>query len=453
MKTKNKSNEKIKRRNGRKILLIILIILAIAIGFFAYRVQKNGGGIGGVIATTLGHDENTVNKLPKMYCLLLGKSQNLTDTLILASYDPKTQEAAMLSIPRDTFIGESKSSATAWDKINAVYQISPEKVLEHVRNLTGIDVQYYVMVDTDALKVLVDEIGGVTFNVPIDMKYDDRKQNLHINLKAGEQLLDGNKAEQVVRFRHNNNGTTYPYEYGIEDIGRMRTQREFLKALAKQTLVPANLTKIPGFIDIAKNYVSTNLDFDAVKDYVPYAVNFNMDKLKTDKLPGVAEVANGVWIYSVYEDEAKKVINNLFYTRSEEQETSENTDDTNSTDKNEIANTSTENSNSEEEKTTVTKKNELSDEEKAKIKIEILNGSGNNNNLKEMKAELKAAGYTVSKEGKTTTTSNTVVIERKAIEDSVKKDILQITDLNETLEGEESGDITITIIIGTDYIS
>ena len=82
-----------------------------------------------------------------------------------------------------------------------------------------------------------------------------------------------------------------------------------------------------------------------------------------------------------------------------------------------------------------------------------MNGSGNNNNLKEMKAELKAAGYTVSKEGKTTTTSNTVVIERKAIEDSVKKDILQITDLNETLEGEESGDITITIIIGTDYIS
>ena len=60
MKTKNKSNEKIKRRNGRKILLIILIILAIAIGFFAYRVQKNGGGIGGVIATTLGQTSKNV---------------------------------------------------------------------------------------------------------------------------------------------------------------------------------------------------------------------------------------------------------------------------------------------------------------------------------------------------------------------------------------------------------
>lgn len=158
----------------------------------------------------------------------------------------------MLSIPRDTFIGESKSSATAWDKINAVYQTGAENVLEDVRNLTGIDVKYYVMVDTEALKVLVDKIGGVTFNVPIDMKYDDRKQNLHINLKAGEQLLDGDKAEQVVRFRHNNNGSTYPESYGIEDIGRMKTQRAFLTALAKQTLVPANITKIPDFIDIAK---------------------------------------------------------------------------------------------------------------------------------------------------------------------------------------------------------
>lgn len=435
----NKKTKENKKKKGKikKVLLLILLILIILIGVFAYKVRKNGGGSSGMIATILGHDEETVNKLPKLYCLLLGKSQNLTDTLILASYDPKTQEAAMLSIPRDTFIGESKSSATAWDKINAVYQTGAENVLEDVRNLTGIDVKYYVMVDTEALKVLVDKIGGVTFNVPIDMKYDDRKQNLHINLKAGEQLLDGDKAEQVVRFRHNNNGSTYPESYGIEDIGRMRTQRAFLTALAKQTLVPANITKIPDFIDIAKNYVETNLDFDAIKDYVPYAINFNMDNLKTDKLPGIAEVANGVWIYSAYEEETKKVVNELFYTR-----TNTNTEN-NGEDGNTISNTTTFESASPTAQSV----------DKSKINIEVLNGSGNNTNLKEVVAELKAAGYNVNKTGKTTTTSITTAIDRKEIADEIKEDIKNIIDTDNITTGQESGNTHVTIILGTDYVS
>ena len=101
-----------------------------------------------------------------------------------------------------------------------------------------------------------------------------------LNLKAGKQKLDGDKAEQLVRFRHNNDGTTYSYEYGMEDLGRMRTQREFLKALAKQTLKVERIFQINEFIDIADKYVETNLDFDTIKDYVPYIVEFDMAKLK-----------------------------------------------------------------------------------------------------------------------------------------------------------------------------
>ena len=224
MKKNTKTNEKKKKGGKAKIiLLIILLIILICGGLFAYKVHKNGGGLQGMAATLLGHDEETVNKLPKMYCLILGKSENLTDTIMLASYDPKTQEAALLSIPRDTFVGTSESNASPSDKINAIYnmytnkQKGLEKLLEKVRKLTDIDVRYYVMVDTKALRALVDEIGGVTFDVPIDMKYDDNRQNLHINLKAGVQKLNGDKAEQVVRFRHNNNGTTYPSSYGVQE--------------------------------------------------------------------------------------------------------------------------------------------------------------------------------------------------------------------------------------------
>lgn len=434
MKKNNKTKEK-KRKGGKgkKIFLVILLILLILGGIFAYKVHKNGGGIRGMLATTLGHDKETVNKLPKMYCLVLGKSQNLTDTIMLASYDPKTQEAALLSIPRDTFIGENKYRATAWDKINAVYQTGVENVLEDVRDLTGIDVRYYVMVDTEALKVLVDKIGGVEFDVPIDMNYDDNKQGLHIHLTAGVQVLDGDKAEQVVRFRHNNNGTTYPSSYGIEDIGRMRTQREFLTALAKQTLVPSNITKIPEFLDIAKNYVKTNLDFDAIKDYVPYAVNFNVNNLKTDKLPGIAEQANGVWIYSVDEEEAKEVINNLFFTKPETDEQDGNT----------ISNTTS------SDNTTTGSTTEI---DRAEINIEVLNGSGSSTNLSEVVAELKAAGYHVEKTGQTTVTSKTAIINRGDVSESIKEDIKKILDTGSISAGQSSGNTDITIILGTDYV-
>lgn len=437
---KNNAKTKEKKKKGGKgkiILFIILLIVLILGGVFAYKVHKNGGGLQGMLATTLGHDEKTLEKLPKLYCLILGKSEDLTDTIMLGSYDPKTQEAGLLSIPRDTFVGNNENTANPNDKINAIYnmyrdkQKGLEKLLEKVRNLTGVDVRYYVMIDTKALRDLVDEIGGVTFNVPIDMKYDDNRQGLHINLKAGVQKLDGDKAEQVVRFRHNNDGSTYPSSYGTQDIGRMKTQRAFLKELAKQTLVPANITKIPGFLDIAKQYVETNLDFDAIKDYVPYAVNFNTDNLKTDKLPGVAQYlgrpGDKYSFYKADKAKTKEMIEELFYSHS----TTTQENDSNKTDEN---NTTT------------------SELNRSEINIEVLNGSGNSTNLSEVVTELKAAGYKVKKSGKTTTTSKTTIINRGNVSESIEKDIKKMLDTENITIGQTSGNTDVTIILGTDYI-
>ena len=218
VKKKGKVKGKKKKNIFLRVVLILILIIIIAGGILLYKRYKEEGW-SGVSKTILGHNEETVNKLDKMYCLLLGESQNLTDTIMLASYDPKTQEAALLSIPRDTYIGDNINNVSAYDKINAVYQygVGLQDLLEDVRNLTGINVQYYLKVDTEALKALVDEIGGVYFDVPIDMHYTDRGQGLYIDLQAGYQLLDGDKAEQLVRFRHNSDGSTYPYEYGGED--------------------------------------------------------------------------------------------------------------------------------------------------------------------------------------------------------------------------------------------
>lgn len=437
-KEKKVRTKKKKKHTFLKVIVILLIIIGIAAAVFAVKVHQNGGGIQGVLKTSLGHDENTVNTLDKIYCVILGRSQNLTDTIMLASYDPKTQEAALLSIPRDTFVGDSKAYATTYDKINAVYQSGADNLLEDVRELTGIDVQYYLEVDTEALKDLVDEIGGVYFDVPIDMYYNDNKQGLHINLSAGYQLLDGDKAEQVVRFRHNADGSTYPSEYGGEDLGRMRTQRAFLTAVLEQTIEKMDVNMIFSFMDIAEKYVVTNLDFDAVKDYVPYIVEFNMDNLETDTLPGTPEYANGVAIYSVDEEAAKETINKLFYGIEPEIE-----------DTNTITNETATDDDSIDEGNSISEGSSASE---SSINVEVLNGTGSTSTLDEVISNLESAGFNVIQTGKTSSTSNTTVINRN--NELEETDINKIKELMKTesfVSGDTDSSVDLTIIIGKDY--
>lgn len=306
-----KRKEKKKRHIGRKIFLILLILIGIAGGIFAKRVHDLDGNW---LAALLGHNKDTLKNLDKLYVLAMGESTGMSDTIIVCSYDPKTQEASMLSIPRDTFIGDSKKNAKTSDKINSLYNSgkNPDKTIEAVNKLTGLNIEKYILLDTKGLVKLVDTIGGVEFNVPINMKYDDNEQNLHINLKAGFQKLNGNQVEQLVRFRHNSNGSTYSYEYGMEDFGRMRTQREVIIAIAKQTIRLKNVTEIGEIVDIAKTYVKTNMDFGLLKDYIPYAVEMNTDNIKAKQLPGKSEYINGISFFLADEEELKKVVEELF---------------------------------------------------------------------------------------------------------------------------------------------
>ena len=302
----------------RKVILIILLIIIIASGVFAYKVYKNGGGLTGIVTTLIGTDPEKAKNLPDFYCLIIGKSENMTDTLMVAKYSPKTGKAVLLSVPRDSFVGRDKNTATASDKINSKYQISPQKTIDAVNNLTGLNLKYYLTVDTKALRDLVDAIGGVDFDVPIDMDYDDSSQDLYIHVKAGMQKLNGEQAEWVVRFRHNNNGTTYPIEYGDNDIGRMRTQREFIMEVAKQTLKLGNITKINDILKIAEEEVETNIEWDTMMEYAPALLNIDTENMKTDSLPGVPEYCNGVALFLVNEKQSKELVNELFLSSGTE---------------------------------------------------------------------------------------------------------------------------------------
>jgi LCP family protein required for cell wall assembly len=426
----SRRKEKKKSHKILKTILALLILVFVALaGFVSYSTYRNGWGWSGILATMMGHDSTTVENLEEFKILLMGVSTDisskLTDTIMIATYNPKTQKATLLSIPRDTYIGTNTETANSYSKINALYQKGPEKTLDAVNEITGLDIKYYAVIDTQALIKVVDAIGGVEFDVPINMNYDDPTQNLAIHLQAGVQKLDGAKAEQLLRFRHNNDGTSYSSAYGDNDIGRMRTQREFMMTVAKQTLQLKNVLKINELIDIAYEYLETNVKVSNIKDYVPYALEFSTDNIETATLPGTTATYNKLSFYVYDKTKTKKLIQEMYY--------SDDTEDSDSS----TATTAT---------TTVSKT------EASKVKIELLNGSGDSTKLTTVTNLLKKKGYNVYKTGTTSTATTTTIIENEDVDDDIVanlKELLGTGTVSDTATSSTGTDIT--IIIGKDY--
>jgi len=439
---KNRYAKKRKKKIGKKVLIFIIIILLLGIGWFTYRTIRNGGGISGMLATVVGHNENTKKDLKEIKVLILGVSTDtdaeLTDTIMIASYNPNTQKANLLSIPRDTFTGKNPKKAVASQKINSLYNINktPDKTLAAVNELTGLDIKYYVVVKTEALIKLVDAIGGVKFNVPMRMKYTDTSQNLVIDLEEGEQLIDGNKAEQLLRFRHNDyqkgvGMTSYPSEYGDNDFGRMRTQRDFIIATLKQTLKPSNIFKIGQILEIANENVDTNLELSFVKDYIPYAVELDTENITSATLPGTTpdvSTTNGVSVFVADKKASKELIQSMFYADV----TEENEDNTISNNTTSISTTTTQTAED--------------------ISIELLNGSGDNSKIEKAKKLLEEAGYNVKKTGKTSSIAQTIITNKKDVKDENLKNIKQVLGKGNISTNKSSTSLVdVTIIIGKDF--
>lgn len=477
---KNKREEngekKVKKKSGilKKILILLIILLIALAGFIVYRTQKNGGGMQGLLSTLVGHTEETLKNLEPMQVLLMGVSSDnglkLTDTIIIGTYNPQKQTASLLSIPRDTFVGKNIKTGTGTDKINALYQKSPEKTLEAVNKVTGLDIQYYMVIDNQALIELVDVIGGVEFYVPRDMKYDDPTQDLHINLKEGLQVLDGNKAEQLLRYRHGNNGETYSEEDGgSNDYGRMNTQRNFIIETAKQTLQAKNILNIGEIIDLIYEYVETNLSISVIKDYVPYAVNLDPNTIQSAVLPGVSIGPPQVplWFFQVDEEETEALIEQLYGNGDTEGETtsgntsnttgdgsSSNTGSTNENGSSNTVSTGNVSGTSETDKTTnpTEETGTVTKTEASKIKVEILNGSGSSKTLSEVKKALTDKGYKVTRTNSTTSTSKTTIINKTDVGTNIENHIKGILGVgNISSSSVSSSNVDITIIIGKDY--
>ncbi|MDO4282681.1 MAG: LCP family protein [Clostridia bacterium] len=221
--------------------------------------------------------------------LVCGVNDKLTDMIMYMKYDTKNGKLFIMSIPRDTYV---ENEYCAGNKINAIYRgkyVIP--LVEEVQKLLDTDIDYYVIFDTELVTKIVDEIGGVEVEVPFEMKYDDPTQDLHIDLEPGVQVLNGKDAEGFVRFRHNNDMSV---AYAMGDLGRVKTQQEFVKAFVKSLLRPNNILKINKVVNIILEDTDTNVTMDDVFRYGLDVIKIDVDNIINKTAIGAPKYVNGI---------------------------------------------------------------------------------------------------------------------------------------------------------------
>ena len=227
-----------------------------------------------------------------------------TDTIIVAHLNETTHDVALMSVPRDTVVLNGSGGIM---KINSVYAgggaDGMARLSKRLGAMLGFELDGYVLVNLKAFRETVELVGGVEFDVPQDMYYQDPTQNLHIDLKAGKQLLDGEKAMELVRFRKG---------YASQDIQRTKVQQEFLRALAKKVLSVSSLTKLKEFADVFSTYVTTDLTVGNMLYFAKALMQCDFDAMKTYTLEGEGAMINGASYYPLYAGKLLSVVNEAF---------------------------------------------------------------------------------------------------------------------------------------------
>ncbi len=229
------------------------------------------------------------SKPDKINVLVVGVDKDgvRSDVNMLFSVDPQTKSVNLLSIPRDTRV---KIGSSTHVKLNACIgkENGEELLMEKVTELTGLEIDHFCIVNFESLHNVIDILGGVEFDVPMDMDYDDPAQDLHIHLKKGKQVLNGEDAEGLLRFRSG---------YASADLGRINTQQAFLKEMVNQKLQLQYLPKaIPVFREITKN---TETDLSMI-DILRYALCFRDSDgvtFQSFTLPGSPKTIGGASYY------------------------------------------------------------------------------------------------------------------------------------------------------------
>ena len=252
--------------------------------------------------------------------LLLGvdKGGLRSDTIMLVSLNGKTKEVNVLSIPRDTRVPFGSN----YYKINAAIGIGEQEVrkgkleapeeatIQKVKMLTGMPIHYFMTIDFDAFIDIIDILGGVDFEVPFNMVYNDPAQNLHINLKAGMQHLNGKQSHDFVRFRKGDPG----YKgYATGDLGRIEAQQAFMRALAEQKLKPQYLLKATELFGAIKENVRTNYSAKDLLKHIGIIKDLKGENFTMHQLPGYTKTIGGQSFVICDEAATAELVSEYFY--------------------------------------------------------------------------------------------------------------------------------------------
>jgi LCP family protein required for cell wall assembly len=308
----NKEYYKNKRRKrkliGRFILTVFVIVFVFSAVFvLAATALKSQRDKQEAINSESKSDLSTTIADKKINVAILGTDAEEihSDVNIVVSFDTETGEASFVSVPRDTqvFMSESmmlemqnngrgdyiptKYGTKGECKLCELYAYAgPEKnneyVVQALESLLNVDIDHYIQINLNAFKEIVDAVGGVDMYVPMDMYWDMRDTGGPlINLKEGQQHLDGDKAEQLVRFRKG---------YAQQDVGRVSTQQDFILALITKILdsenVIGDLTKT---INAVYKYVTTDVSLGDCISYLKYISLVDITKISMETIPGEAE--------------------------------------------------------------------------------------------------------------------------------------------------------------------
>ena len=232
-----------KRKKHRvwRVLIVLAVIFLCLFALHQLLVRQPKG-------------ESVDRKKGSTTILLAGtdESGDRTDTIMLLNVNRQEKRISLLSIPRDTWVNSTYTP----HKINIAYGVNGkgergvDSLMDYVADCVGFRPDGYLLVDLDVFIDLVDLFGGVEFDVPCAMNYEDLSQDLTIHLQPGLQTLDGYEAMGVVRFRSG---------YAMADLERVSVQRDFMNAALKQWAKVGNIGKLPKAIDLVLEHATTDL--------------------------------------------------------------------------------------------------------------------------------------------------------------------------------------------------
>lgn len=299
-----KQMEMRRRRKRGEIILCVLLVVILAGAFGAaklYASLKLWEGKAEKSDFVASADVSSEAKDQLLNVALLGTDGDgfRSDVNMVASLNLTTKELHLISVPRDTrvvmtdeMIAYLEKNGRTVPQANGVYgQCKLTEVHAYagegnrstfsvamLENILGIDIDYYIKVDLEAFKDIVDAVGGVEFDVQERLYYSDPAQGLYIDLYPGPQLLDGEKAEMLVRFREG---------YAQKDLKRIEVQQEFLKAFIEQVCSSDKImSNLDSYIKIAMEKVESDMPVATALKYAGYAKEIDPAAITTDTIPG-----------------------------------------------------------------------------------------------------------------------------------------------------------------------